>query len=276
MAKSPRGTNSSGNGKWLTSITQIEPNRVLLRGYPVDELMGRVGFGEAIHVALTGELPSPSIGLLVEAMLVSFIDHGATPPSTLAARHAASTGSSLRGCVAAGILAFGRHHGGDTLACRERLDEGLALMREGQALQDAAKAIVAQMIAEDDLPPPGFGHRVHTKDPRAARLLQMAHELEVDGVYTQMLRAIEHALRSSAELEDRSLPINIDGAIAAICGDIGFPPEVADALLLISRVPGLAAHALEEQRRESPMRTINPSTHAYDGPGERRLPARRK
>ena len=56
MAKSPRGTHSSGsNGKWLTSITQIEPNRVLLRGYPVDELMGRVGFGEAIHVALTGE-----------------------------------------------------------------------------------------------------------------------------------------------------------------------------------------------------------------------------
>jgi citrate synthase len=277
MPKSPRGTNSSGaNGKWLTSITQIEPNRVLLRGYPVDELMGRVGFGEAIHVLLTGELPSPSIGLLVEAMLVSFIDHGATPPSTLSARNAASTGASLRGCVAAGILGFGRHHGGDTLACRARLDEGLALMRDGQPAHEAARAIVARMIAADDIPPPGFGHRYHTKDPRAARLLQMAHELEVDGVYTQLLRAIEHLLGSHPDLEGRSLPINVDGAIAAICGDVGFPPEVADALLLISRVPGLAAHALEEQRREPPMRPINPTAHSYDGPAERQLPARRK
>jgi citrate synthase len=53
-------------------------------------------------------------------------------------------------------------------------------------------------------------------------------------------------------------------------------PDVADALLIVSRVPGLAAHALEEQRRESPMRAINPTTHQYDGPSERRLPEGRK
>jgi citrate synthase len=104
----------------------------------------------------------------------------------------------------------------------------------------------------------------------------MAHELEVEGLYANLLRAMEHVLGTHPNLEGRSLPINIDGAIAAVCGDIGFPPEVADALLLISRVPGLAAHALEEQRREAPMRTINPTTHNYDGPAERRLPLRRK
>jgi citryl-CoA lyase len=78
------------------------------------------------------------------------------------------------------------------------------------------------------------------------------------------------------DLSSRSLSINIDGAIAAVCGDIGLPPEVADAFLLVSRVPGLAAHALEEQRREGPMRAISPTSHAYDGPSERRLPDRRK
>ena len=70
---------------------------ILVRGYRLDELMGRVNFGEAIYLLLTGELPTPSIGRLMDAMLVSFIDHGATPPSTLAARNAATTGASLRG-----------------------------------------------------------------------------------------------------------------------------------------------------------------------------------
>ena len=91
-----------------------------------------------------------------------------------------------------------------------------------------------------------------------------------------MLRAIEHALTQHPSLAGRSLPTNIDGAIAAVCGDMGLPPEVADALLIISRVPGLAAHALEEQRRESPMRVISPTSGTYDGPAERPVPGRRK
>ena len=106
----------------------------------------------------------------------------------------------------------------------------------------------------------------------ATRLLQIAHELESDHAYTTMLRALEHALGQHATLKEQRLPVNIDGAIAAVCGDLGLPPEVADALLIISRVPGLTAHVLEEQSRESPMRAIDPTSHSYDGPPERRLP----
>jgi citrate synthase len=261
---------------WRTALTQISPNRILVRGYALDEVMGRLTFGEATYVLLTGELPSPSIGRLVEAMLVSFIDHGATPPSTLAARNAATTGSSLRSSVAAGVLAFGRHYGGDMLACRRLLDDVLALTRDGQSLHAAADAMVATLVSGEEISIPGFGHRYHTIDPRATRLLQMAHELEMDGDYVPVIRAVERSLARHPKLAGHPLPVNVDGAIAAICGDIGLPPETADALLLISRVPGLAAHALEEQNREAPMRTIDPSHHAYDGPKERRLPDRRK
>jgi citrate synthase len=261
---------------WTTELTSISPNRILVRGYRLDDLMGRVNFGEGLYLLLTGELPTPSIGRLMDAMLVSFIDHGVTPPSTLAARNVATTGASIRGAVAAGVLGFGRYHGGDALACRTLLEEGLALAREGQTMANAARALVEKLVASGDIPPPGFGHRYHTIDPRATRLLQIAHELEVDQDYAHLLRAIEHGLTQHEVLRDRPLPINIDGAIAAICGDMGLPSEVADALLIISRVPGLAAHALEEQRRESPMRVINPMTHTYDGPAERPLPGRRK
>ena len=274
-----RADSSGGGGKrdsWTTELTSISPNRILVRGYRLDDLMGRINFGEGLYLLLTGDLPSPSIGRLMDAMLVSFIDHGVTPPSTLAARNAATTGASIRGAVAAGVLGFGRYHGGDALACRALLEEGLNLTRTGNSMAEAARTVVARLVTSGDIPPPGYGHRYHTTDPRATRLLQIAHELEADQHYSRLLRAIELELGQHDALRERPLPINIDGAIAAVCGDMGLPSEAADALLIISRVPGLVAHALEEQRRESPMRVINPTTHVYDGPAERPLPGRRK
>ena len=162
--------------KWLTALTQIEPNKILLRGYALDEIMGRVTFGESIYLLMMGEMPSPGVGRLMEAMLVSFIDHGATPPSTLAARNTATTGAPLRACVAAGLLGFGRYHGGDIESCMSFLDSGLEMVRGGATYREAAERLVQRSIDAAEVPP-GFGHRYHTRDPRAARLFQMALEL---------------------------------------------------------------------------------------------------
>ena len=273
----PRAPQTSGkrveHEKWSTSLTKIEPNKILVRGYPLDEMMGRLTFGEAIYLLLMGDVPSPGIGSLMEAILVSFIDHGITPPSTLAARNTATTGAPLRACVAAGVLGFGRYHGGDLESCMQFLDAGLELVRKGTSYQDAAAAIVAR-CRELGEPIPGFGHRFHTRDPRAARLFQMALELEIEAGHIQMIRAVEHVM--SEQPDGHAVPVNIDGAIAAVCGDIGMRPEIADALFIISRVPGIAAQAQEERAREHPMRQIDPKDHVYDGAAERRLPDKRR
>jgi citrate synthase len=261
--------------KWRTALTCIEPNKILVRGYPLDEVMGRLTFGETIYLLLMGECPTPGIGRLMEAMLVSFIDHGATPPSTLAARNTATTGAPLRACVAAGILGFGRYHGGDIESCMQFLDAGVDLVRGGASYSSAAEEIVERW-KETGEALPGFGHRFHTRDPRAARLFQMALELEVEGTHIQMIRAVEMLQHTQHRPDDPTLPINIDGAIAAVCSDLGMPPTVANALFIISRVPGIAAQAQEERDRQQPMRQIDPKDHIYDGPSERRLPARRK
>ena len=271
----PRRERRKTDDKWRTALTCIEPNKILMRGYPLDELMGRLTFGEAIYLLLIGEVPSPSIGMLMEAMLVSFIDHGATPPSTMAARNTATTGAPLRACVAAGVLGFGRYHGGDIESCIQFLDNGLELVRKGESYRDAAAELLRR-CAETGEMPPGFGHRFHTRDPRAARLFQMALELEVEGHHVQMIRAVEVMLSEHPDREGRVTPVNVDGAIAAICGDLGLPPAIADALFIISRVPGIAAHAWEERERQAPMREIDPKEHLYDGPSERRVPERRK
>jgi citrate synthase len=260
--------------RWPTSLTAIAPNKIQVRGYSVDEMMGRLGFAEAVYLLLMGELPTPTIGRMLNAVLVSSIDHGVTPPSTLAARNVATTGAPLKDCVAAGILAFGPHHGGDIESCMRFLDRGLSLTRSGKTLEVAAEAIVAECVEQHEVPP-GFGHRFHTRDPRAARLFQMSLELEIEGEHVRLIRAAERALDEYKDRFERPLPVNVDGAIAAICADLGFAYELGNALFLISRLPGLIAHAHEERTRQSPMRQIDPKDHDYDGATGRRVPERR-
>jgi len=265
----------SEGDRWDTALTSIAPNRILVRGYPLDEMMGRLGFAEAVYLMLMGELPTPAIGRMLNAVLVSSLDHGVTPPSTLAARNVATTGAPLKDCVAAGILAFGPHHGGDIESCMRFLDTGLVLVRAGRTLQQAAEAIVDGCVAANE-PPPGFGHRFHTRDPRAARLFQMALELELEGEHVRLLRVTEGVVAKHETEFGRALPVNVDGAIAAISADLGFAYELGNAIFLISRLPGLIAHAHEERARQEPMRQIDPKDHHYDGARERRLPEGRK
>jgi citrate synthase len=261
--------------RWSSALTEISPNKILIRGYPLDEMMGRLGFAEAVYLLLMGELPTPAIGRMLNAVLVSSVDHGVTPPSTLAARNVATSGAPLKDCVAAGILAFGPHHGGDIESCMRFLDSGLSLVRTGLTIQQAADTIVEQCAAASEAPP-GFGHRFHTRDPRAARLFQMAMELELEGEHVRLIRVCERALEGYKERFERPLPVNVDGAIAAISADLGFAYELGNAIFLISRLPGLIAHAHEERTQQAPMRQIDPKDNDYDGAQQRRLPEGRK
>jgi citrate synthase len=261
--------------QWGTAITRIAPNEIEIRGYPVDELMGRLTFSEAVYLLLRGELPTPAIGKLFGAVLVSSIDHGVTPPSTLAARNVATSGAPLRDSVAAGILAFGTYHGGDIENCMRCLQEGLAIHRSGVSYEDTARQLLEKWNAHGPNPP-GFGHRTHTRDPRAGRLLQLAHELELDGEHCRFLRVVERVISAMPGRAQHPLPLNIDGAIAAVCADLGFDPDIGNGLFIIARVPGFLAHAVEERARHQPLRRIDPKDAHYDGPARRRLPETRK
>ena len=106
---------------WTTAVTEIKANRVAVRGYDIKDLMGHVSFGQAVYLILQGELPSQPVGKLMDAILVSSIDHGATPPSVLAARTVASTGASLSQSVAAGVMSINRSHGGAIQDCATQL-----------------------------------------------------------------------------------------------------------------------------------------------------------
>jgi citrate synthase len=252
---------------WLTGITDIHPNEVRLRGYRIDELMGEISFSDAIYLAILGDLPSTEVAMMIEAILVSSIDHGATPPSALAARTAASTGASLNAAVACGLLSINRFHGGAIEDCMKMLESALDPEKAGK--RDSAE--IAQEILEEYQQQkkrlPGLGHRLHTNDPRTLKLFSLADELNLSGEAVNFLQA----LKSELEAKGKKLPINVDGAIAAILVDLEVPSPLANAFFFMARIPGLVAHVYEEQSRERPMRRVHPTAHTYDGPAPRSL-----
>jgi len=257
-----------GELSWKTAITKVEPNKLLLRGYRIDELTGRVPFSHMLYLAIKGELPPDNVGKLIDAMLVSSVDHGATPPSTLAAITVASTGAPLNAALASGVLAISEYHGGAIEKCMETLLEAARRVEErGESIQAVAERLVAEASARKERLS-GFGHRYHTKDPRTGRLFELATEHGVAGKYVEMARAIEAVLEKQT---GRALPINVDGAIAALLCELEFPPMLANSFFILARIPGLVAHVYEEKTRQRPMRQIHPTDHDYDGPQERSL-----
>jgi succinyl-CoA synthetase alpha subunit len=253
---------------WATAITSIQPNEIRLRGYRLDELMGEITFSQAIYLALTGNLPSPKVGELLDAIFVASIDHGVTPPSTLAALTAASTGAPFNAAIATGILSINQHHGGAIEDSMRLVLSALETKEQsGQSFEDIAMGVVASFQAQGKRLP-GFGHRVHTADPRTTRLLAMADDLQISANGIHMQRAIQ---ASVAIRSGRKLPINVDGAIAALLIDLDLPPELANTFFMIARVPGLVAHIHEEKTRQRPMRVIDPIDHTYDGPEPRQI-----
>ena len=297
-------TDAERKAVWTTAITRIRPNEVAVRGHDIASLMGKVSFGAAVYLILTGKLPDERIGTLMDAILVSSIDHGATPPSALAARTVASTGASLSQSVAAGIMSINKHHGGAIedgarflssliekakAKCRVQGAE-CGVEDQQKALNEVAAEEVARVKSTGDRIS-GFGHRIHTKDPRTAKLFELAAAAGLGDIAHRTLphgtsekgaagsnvqcspvpcamshisaaRAIERAFAAIG----KPLPINVDGALGAILSDLGMDPRVFNGIFMIARTPGLVAHVTEEQTREKPMRRIDPVNHAYDGP----------
>jgi citrate synthase len=252
--------------EWMTAITSVAPNEIRVRGYRLEELMGRISFGDATYLVVRGQLPSPAVGGLIEAVLVASIDHGVTPPSTLAVRNAASTGAPLNACIAAGALAVNRHHGGAIEACMRLLAPGSVKVRAGEDAEGVAKALIsAEKAAGRRIP--GYGHRVHTDDPRSHRLLALAKDAGAAGANVALAEAIVRVLAASG----KPLPLNVDGAIAAVLADLGFAPELANGFFILARSAGWLAQIVEELKREKPMRRIDQGAARYDGPAARDL-----
>src|SRR5499427_8227222 len=110
---------------WKTALSSVEPNKILIRGYRVQDLMQHCSFGDVIYLTFTGELPKRNEGRIIEMIVVSSTDHSFLAPSIDATRFVASGGVPLQAAVAAGIISLGDHHGGAIEQCAKLLQESV-------------------------------------------------------------------------------------------------------------------------------------------------------
>ena len=247
---------------WRSAITDTGGEDVRIRGEELGALMREATFSDVVGLLLNGRRPDAGERRLIDAILIAIADHGAGAPSAAAARVVASGNRQApEAAIAAGILAIGDAHGGAGLACfgivRDALERAA---REARSIDEIASLIVDE-VQRDKKRLPGFGHRVYREDPRATAVLQMADELGKSGDGVRFVRAVEAAFGKSS----KPIPLNVDGAIAGLLLDLGYPALAAKLIFIIGRSAGLAAHVIEEYTRERPMRIRIPVI--YDGPG---------
>lgn len=261
---------------YVTAISQIvstdTEEDVVVRGHRLSDLIQNASFAEAVFLLLAGQMPSKGQARTLDALFTACVDHGVTPAAMIG-RAFASYGTNVPQAVAAGILLFGDIAGGAgdpmALIMADALGAAIEEQRplDNAAISEAAKAIVSNALLAGGRMP-GFGIPAHATDPRAPALLKVAQETGAAGPYCRLLVAIEREL---AIAKGRPIPINLDGIVAALVLDFGFPMGCAAAFVMIPRSFSTLAHHLEEKAQHTRWRHVPQEHVTYTGPmpGER-------
>ncbi|MBB6093515.1 citrate synthase [Povalibacter uvarum] len=264
----------SAKAWWSTDIIDIHPGKIGIRGYPIQDLIGKLTFPQMIWLMVRGDVPSKQQAQLLEAALVASVDHGPHAPSIAIARMAVTCGVDLNNAMASGINVLGDIHGGPGQQCME-LYEQIAAAHDGtRELADVADDVLGGFIGAHGKIVPGFGHRFHPIDPRVEPLLGLvanaASQQVVSGHYAAIGRAVEAALRRRT---NKPIPMNIDGVTAVIFCELGFPPPMGRGLFILSRSVGILAHAWEEMQNQHRIKGPMPKEipYTYTGPRDRKL-----
>jgi citrate synthase len=256
--------------EWQTKISRVLDGKVIIHGYPHEQLIGDRSYAEGVFLTLRGELPTREEARMMDAMLNSLLDHGFVAASVLAARYAASGNPQLVPGTAAGLLTAGSN----TISPQhsaEFLDRAVKTMREEKlSLEETAKRVVAAVRAEKRRIP-GLGHPTHKGDDfRAVKLRKIAAECGFVGDKVTMFEAI-HAefLRVTGR---QGLCINVDGMLGALMSEMGFRPMQMAAVALLAVLPGIMAHVIEEIEEGKPLRIVRDEDCDYLGKPERPVP----
>ena len=275
--KSPEQLLADCSAWWDTAIIDIHPGKIAIRGYPIEQLIGRVRFPEMIWLMLRGELPSRAQADLLEAALVPGVDHGPHAPSIAISRMAVTCGLPVNGAMASAINVLDDVHGGAGQQCMELYREIDTEAGPGGDLIAGATTVIERHRDAGEKIVPGFGHRFHPVDPRTAPLFELVAKAVAVGAVSGRFASIGHAVEEAlGTIKKRHIPMNIDGITAVIFCELGFEPELGRGLFILSRSVGILAHAWEQKQRGyrimGPMPREVP--YRYSGPALRNVPPR--
>ena len=251
---------------WRTAISQACEGRILVRGYPIDEIIERLTFVEMIHLVIRGSLPSETDTRVLEAVLKSGVDQQLINSAACAARFTASASpESAVPALAAGLLASGTVTGSPQ-QCAE-------MLRTALDRGETATALVERWMNDPGYVP-GLGHPVHKKvEPRAAALARQVKQSDGWGAACELLDQLAGVV--ARRRKGAALPVNLAGMIACTMVDRGWHPLEIGGLTVLVYGPSLIAHSVEEIHDGVPLRIIPEQLGArYVGVPVRHIPDR--
>jgi citrate synthase len=256
---------------WRTAVSFVGPHKLLIRGYPIEEIVEHLTYPEVIYLTVRGELPTKAQARVLDAVLCSIPAHQWVAAHLLAAAVTASASpeSPIPG-IASGILTMGSVTVSPQHTA-ELIERARGLMeREGLDMEAAADRLVDEYREEGRMLP-GLGHPNHKDhDPRATAVAKVAKR---EGVWGEGCEIYERVHAAFVRKSGKQLPINIDGMIAAVLGDMGFTPHEMAGVAATAAMPGIVAHVIEEIEHGVPLRIV-PEEHGsvYVGEPERHIP----
>ena len=255
---------------WRTAISRAGEGTIIVRGYPIEEIIEHLSFTEMAYLMLRSELPTEQQAAGLDLALRAGVDQQFISSAVPPARYVASAAPEAPvAAIASGVLAFGSVTGSPQ-ECAEMILEALASMRTEGLTREAAAAEVIDVHEERGKRIPGLGHPMHkTEEPRVTALRKAARKLGLWGDEAAMLEAIQGAFAARR----RHVPINLAGAIACLLAELGFRPLEMIGLAVMGYLPSLIAHTVEEITDGVPLRIIPDALGAeYVGPELRHLP----
>lgn len=209
------------------------------------DLLGQARWVDMLFLLLRGEAPSREQSLLLEALAVMLANPGPRDPAVHAAMCAGSTGSTAAAMLMAALAVAAGQLGGArevhaAVAAWQRLGCDLPMWEAACAARRGMAPGPATIWPHCDHVP-GFDPTASAASPlvRAA-----ARRLVALGGGPRLTWLCDHqsALQGAA-----GAPLAMTGVAAAALADLDFTPEQAEMLHLLLRLPGAAAHALEQQ-----------------------------
>lgn len=212
-------------------------------GYDVfGEMLGRARFVDMLYLLLRGEAPDARQAALLEALAVALANAGPRDPSVHAAMCAGVGGSPAAAALMAALaVGAGQHTGAREVfsAMQAWTDCGTDLPAWQQRLQGAVEPAGGTWPEHEQ--PAGFDPHGRAVAGTVLQALQRLAGLS-PGDHLPWLVRHRDALESFT-----GMPLAMTGVAAAALSDLGFNPESAEMLFLLLRLPGAAAHALEQR-----------------------------
>jgi len=214
------------------------------RGYDVyGEMLGQSRWVEMLTLLFRDAAPTKAEADLLEALAVVLANPGPRDAAIHAAMCGGVGGSTSASCLMAALAVGAGQYGGgrEVLLAMEAWNAcGTDLDLWRQRLAAAPPEEVSIWPAPEH--PPGFDpHGMSTPTPVRQALACFAHLSP--GTRLPWLEKHRADLESAT-----SLPLSLSGVAAAALADLGFTPEQGEMLHLLLRLPGAAAHALEQRR----------------------------